>query len=190
MKIKFALIYLLAGLAFLGASLWLLLSGGKNAKAARAKYRMGGIMLTAWSIIAAASCKGGPPQVTCYEPVEPPQVTCYDVARPTDALEVSGKDSAESKFKPGDEITLGISLPTVDKYIVRIHAGDLNSPVFQEFSFDVPQNEEKEKVEITRTLDATEYRGKAIVELIGVCKKEDGQEIEVKSDSVLIQIAE
>ena len=38
MRIKFIAIYLLAGAAFLGVSLWVFLSKGKNASAVRAKY--------------------------------------------------------------------------------------------------------------------------------------------------------
>ena len=189
MKVKFALIYALAGLAFLGVSLWLMLSGGRSARATRAKYRLGGIMLTAWSMLAATSCTGGPPQVTCYEPVEPAQVTCYDVAMPSDMLQINAKDSAERIFKPGDEMSIIIDRPSGDKYILRIHAGDAKSPVFQEISCDVPKEIENEKMEFSRTLGATDYRGKAVVELILVLKAENGQESELLHDSCLITIA-
>ena len=147
---------------------------------------MGGIMLTAWSIITAASCSGGPPQVSCYEPAEPPRVTCYDVAMPNNTLNVSAKGTSESKFKPGDEMTISISLPSTDKYILRIHAGDNKSPVFQEISLEASQKEEK--VEFTRKLGATDYRGPAIVELFSIVKNDGGQETEIQSDSVLIHI--
>lgn len=78
MKIKFFAIYIAAGVAFLAASLWVFLSNGKSARALRTKYKMGGLMLTATSMLAASACQCSP-VVTCYEPAEPPEVMCYDV---------------------------------------------------------------------------------------------------------------
>ena len=73
MKIKFFAIYIAAGVAFLGFSLWVFLSKGKNAKAIRAKYKMGGIMLTACSMLMASACQCSP-TVTCYEPMDPKEL--------------------------------------------------------------------------------------------------------------------
>ena len=78
MKIKFLTIYAVAGVAFLAVSLWAFLSGGRSAKALRYKYKLGGIMLTAWAMISAVSCEGVIPTVTCYEPA----VRCYDPVSP------------------------------------------------------------------------------------------------------------
>lgn len=78
MKVKFFLVYVLAGAAFLAVSLWVWLSRGTNPKAIKAKYKLGGIMLVAWSIIATASCERGPlsnifggndGEIMCYDPV-------------------------------------------------------------------------------------------------------------------------
>ena len=71
MKAKYLIIYIVVGAAFLGVSLWVLLSNGKSAKAIRYKYKLGGIMLTAWSMLTFASCEGPGPFVTCYDPVPP-----------------------------------------------------------------------------------------------------------------------
>ncbi|MBO4566248.1 MAG: hypothetical protein J5695_03375, partial [Bacteroidales bacterium] len=76
MKIQYLAIYIAAGVAFLAVSLWAFLSNGKSARAIRYKYKLGGLMLTAWAMLSAASCEGPGPVVTCYEPA----VTCYDVA--------------------------------------------------------------------------------------------------------------
>ena len=54
MKIKFLAIYIVVGAAFLIASLWVTLSGGKSAKAIRCKYKLGGIVLTAWAMLSVA----------------------------------------------------------------------------------------------------------------------------------------
>ena len=43
---KRALMIIGLGIAFVGASLWVMLSGGRSAKAIRAKFRLGGAILT------------------------------------------------------------------------------------------------------------------------------------------------
>ena len=84
MKIRSLAVYIAVGAAFLAVSFWAFLSKGRNPRAASAKYRLGGILLSVLSMLSAASCAcgGNTPQVTCYEPVEPAdttQVLCYDV---------------------------------------------------------------------------------------------------------------
>ena len=54
------------GAAFLAVSLWVWLSKGKNAKAVKTKFRLGGVLLTLISTISIGSC-GGSPVVTCYD---------------------------------------------------------------------------------------------------------------------------
>ena len=172
MRIKFFAIYLLAGAAFVAVSLWVFLSKGRSPKAVAAKYRLGGIMLTAMTMMSAASCGGGPPQVTCYEPVEPPEVTCYDVPMETNSLTVSVKDYGGINIKPGDVLIVNLAGPTTDEYKFRIHAGDVEAPVIQEFSYsdeNVPY-----EIVIEQTLSATDYKGEATIEAIGVFKGGDG----------------
>ena len=78
MKIEFLAIYIVVGAAFLIASLWVTLSGGKSAKAIRCKYKLGGIVLTAWAMLSVASCQGdlNPKMITCYDPA-PPEMVYY-----------------------------------------------------------------------------------------------------------------
>ena len=103
MKAKYILIYAGLGTAFLAVSLWVLLSGGRSAKAIRAKYRLGGAMLTVWTMLSASMCGNGPgPFVTCYDPVMPDPVT-YSV-----------------KGKEGMDVTNGdVILADVDKDMLR-----------------------------------------------------------------------
>ena len=61
------------GIAFAGASLWVMLSGGRSAKAIRAKFRLGGAILTLVSLTSLASCENV--MVSCYDPVAPPHNT-------------------------------------------------------------------------------------------------------------------
>ena len=171
MKIKFLAIYLLAGAAFLGVSLWVFLSSGRSAKAIRAKYKLGGVMLTAWTMFSSAACEGVTPQVTCYEPVDP-QIMCYDVPMETNSLTVSVKDYGGINIKPGDVLIVNLAGPTTDEYKFRIHAGDVEAPVIQEFSYsdeNVPY-----EIVIEQTLSATDYKGEATIEAIGVFKGGDG----------------
>ena len=68
MKTKYFLIYVFVGIAFLAVSAWVYFTRGKNAKAIRAKYKLGGIMLTCLAMLTVASCGelGDPPQMMCY----------------------------------------------------------------------------------------------------------------------------
>ena len=58
------------GAAFLAVSLWVWLSKGKNAKAVKTKFRLGGVLLTLISTISIGSY-GGSPVVTCYDTPNP-----------------------------------------------------------------------------------------------------------------------
>ena len=71
MRTKYFLIYVCVGAAFLAVCAWVYFTRGKNAKAIRAKYKLGGIMLTCVAMLSAASCGDGvdPWMVTCYDPV-------------------------------------------------------------------------------------------------------------------------
>lgn len=71
MKTKYLLIYVFVGIAFLAVSALVFFSRGKNAKAIRAKYKLGGIMLTCWAMLSVASCDGvfNPgDEIMCYDP--------------------------------------------------------------------------------------------------------------------------
>ena len=186
MKIKFAIVYVLAGVAFLVVSLWLFLSGGKSAKASRFKYRLGGIMLTAWSMLTAVSCIGGPPQVTCYEP-EPPEVMCYDPVVEEDMVSIIIKDYGGSRLKPGDALLITIVNPSTDRYRMRIHAGDVNAPVLQECNFQAPE-EPAGVLEFQAVLAPTDYRGDAFVEFIAVFGSAGGQESESVKGTLTVTI--
>ena len=174
MRVKFLFIYILAGAAFIGVSLWVLLSGGKSARAVRYKYRLGGIMLTAWAMLSAASCEGGPFQVTCYEPAVPPEVMCYDVAMETDIVKVVVKDYGGNRLKSGDVLVLTIEQPMAREYRYFIHEGGTDGKVFQEGTVLVPEEQSTVLAEIT--LEPTEYKGDAVIEVIAVYRNDQGEQ--------------
>lgn len=186
MKIQSFIVYIAAGVAFLAVSLWVFLSGGKSARAVRYKYKMGGIMLTAWSMLTAASCTGGPPVVTCYEPA-PPEVMCYDVPVEADVVNVEVKDYGGNRLKPGDTLVFSIHYATVRQYRFRIHAGDAEAPVIQEFSCQIPEDHVGD-FSFEQVLDPTGYRGDALISVSGVYKIESDPEQEYELNSLMINI--
>lgn len=120
MRIKAFFLYIGLGAAFLAVSLWVFLSGGKNAKALRAKYKLGGMMLSAWAMLSAASCSGPGPMVTCYEPAppDPPEeIMCYDMPAPSNEVHVES-----STFKRGMAQEIIIDSPTTRDYLFQIKA--------------------------------------------------------------------
>ena len=48
MKTKALFVYIVLGIAFAAVSLWVFFSKGKNARAIRTKYKLGGAMIAAW----------------------------------------------------------------------------------------------------------------------------------------------
>ena len=168
MKVKFMIVYLVAGAAFLGVSLWVILSGGRSAAAIRAKYKLGGIMLTALAMLTAASCGGGPPQVTCYEPV----VMCYDMPAPTDILSVGVKDKEGMKATAGDILKCSIQKHTFSEYVLKITANNEEKTVLQTKTFKV-ENEETDPFEFELKLAPGSFKGEATV---AVCSRHtDGE---------------
>ena len=179
MKIKFISIYLLAGAAFLGVSLWVFLSNGKNARAMRAKYKLGGIMLTAWTMFSSAACEGVTPQVTCYEPVEP-EILCYDVPMETDIVTVSVKGKEGIEIQPGETLVIHVGTPSYKEYECRIHGGELEeAPVIQKASFTVPEQEDlPEAADFELVLAKTDYKGPALIQMVGFYDSNEGEKHE------------
>jgi hypothetical protein len=53
------------GTAFLAVSLWVWISNGKSARAVKAKFRIGGALLTLTGMMTVGSCNT---LTTCYDP--------------------------------------------------------------------------------------------------------------------------
>ncbi len=185
MKLKFTAIYVLAALAFVGVSAWVFLSRGRNAKAIAAKYKLGGIMLTAWSMLAAASCEVPGVSVTCYDPVEPvPEVMCYDVAAPTNLLTVSVKDKDGMDVQPGDILKIDIEYPEFAKYVCNIVARNSDSTLIQSETFGNLQC--SSRLELEMTLEKTDYKGEALVNVIGIYNISDTETAEQPLDGEFV----
>ena len=168
MRVKYLFVYIGAGVAFLLVSLWVFLSKGKNAKAVRAKYVLGGVLISAWGLFTAASCEG-PFQVTCYEPA----VTCYDVAMPY--VTISAKDGGR-ELKAGDVLVIRADVLDYETYRLEIKTEET---VLQ--TWDLPasafsKDNENEANQCEVTLDGLDYQGDAIALVSGVVLGAEGKE--------------
>ncbi|MBR5131234.1 MAG: hypothetical protein IKV04_01695 [Alistipes sp.] len=90
------------GIAFVGASLWVVLSGGRSAKAIRAKFRLGGAILTIVSFTSLASCEKN---VGCYDPAPPPHNTLTTEAGKGAVYSNGDKISIYCDFAFADSVT-------------------------------------------------------------------------------------
>jgi len=184
MKIRFFAIYILAGAAFVGVSLWAALSRGKSAKELAAKYKLGGIMFTAWSLLCAASCEMPGPKIMCYEPAVPPEVTCYDVAAPSNVLTVSVKGKEGMEVQPGDVLIISIEAPECLKYACRITPRDSEPSVIQDKTFDGLQYTSRLLLEMP--LEATEYKGEALVQVFGYYSVSETEERQIQLEGEFV----
>ena len=175
MKTKYFLIYVFVGIAFLAVSAWVFFTHGKNAKAIKAKYKLGGIMLMCMSMLSVASCG---------EIFDPGVMTCYDVAveeRTTDLARITIKSGNESfkynEITPGDFFEVTIVNPTFEKYVLRVVLNDKEGTNLQKtvLPADVAVTQDGLHFSVLLSTDVT-YKGEAIVQLQGVVK-EDPEEL-------------
>ena len=159
MKIKYFLIYVFVGAAFLGVSLWAFLSGGRSARALRAKYRLGGILLTTWAMLSISSCCGHIiPEVTCYDPVVPENIVNVHA----------------EKLIRGEKHSLSISYPEFSSF--RWYIYDKNREnVLQQGVFSVPE-EHDSTVDFEFVPDAGLPSGEILLVIEGFFANEDGTE--------------
>jgi len=176
MKTKYFLLYVIVGIAFLAASAWVYFSCGKSAKAIRAKYKLGGILLMCLSVLSPAACGEilDPGFVTCYEPVI--------VERTSDIARVTIK-STDSSFKynemtTGDLFEVVIQNPTFDKYVLRVVLNDKEGTDLQKTTLDasdIAYTQEGIHFSVPLSADVT-YKGEALVQVQGVVK-DDPEEL-------------
>ncbi len=173
MRIKFIAIYLLAGAAFLGVSLWVFLSKGKNASAVRAKYKLGGMMLTAWTMFSSAACEGVIPHVTCYDTPNP-EVTCYEPAITENASHIGINGRDDTDIRSGESFEVYIEYPTYNMFKIAVYAGETTgAKLIQEFEYPTEPDEYTSSIHFPVELAKTEYKGEAAVALYGMRLKED-----------------
>ena len=113
MKTKYFLLYVFVGIAFLAVSAWVFFSRGKNAKAIRAKYKLGGIMLMCMAMLSVASCG---------EILNPGEVMCYDPPPDYSFTVSTGKHDADWKYilSPGATLTVKVECRRYEKFGIVI----------------------------------------------------------------------
>ncbi|MBE6214074.1 MAG: hypothetical protein E7131_05280 [Rikenellaceae bacterium] len=136
------------GVAFLAVSLWVIFSGGKSAKAVRAKFRLGGAILTLISATNMVGC------VSCYDPAigdnpEPPQ-NIIDLK--------SEHEASDGVFvvRNGDKMLFNVECDTIDEAIFVITS--LDGEVLQLLREKVVV---ETQMEIALNIDVGSYRGVA-----------------------------
>ena len=122
MKAKYFLVYVFVGAAFLAVSLWVLVSRGRHPKAINAKYKLGGILLIAWSIIATASCEEGPLSEV-EGAIDGGEIMCYDPAPSNYVYFSTDKFDKDGRFylTPGGNLTIFIEGATFKEYSFAIN---------------------------------------------------------------------
>ena len=169
MKTKYFLIYVFVGIAFLAVSAWVFFSRGKNAKAIRAKYKLGGIMLMCMAMLSVASCG---------EILNPGEVMCYDPV-PDYSFSVStGKHDPNWQYilSPGAVLTVQVECRRYEKYgiVIRQFEDMKEGAVLQTAAFD---SEGKDQFQYELLYDPADktYAGIARVDISGYPEgEEDG----------------
>ena len=169
MKTKYFLIYVFVGIAFLAVSAWVYFSRGKNAKAIRAKYKLGGILLMCMAMLSVASCGEvpNPPEMMCYEP------------SPDYSFTVStGQHDADWRYRlsPGDVLTVQVDCRYYEKYsiVIRQFVDMKEGEVLQTAAFE-SDGKAQFQYELLYDPEDKTYAGDARVDIYGYFEgDEDG----------------
>ena len=148
------------GTAFLAVSLWVWLSNGKSAKAVKAKFRLGGALLTLTGMMAIGGCKGS--LVSCYDPA--PQNVVY-IER-----EVS-RDTPQS-VRNGDLINIEVSYFSAYGIKVTVEKGVYNREVLQSETYKITDS----KATITHTINVGDHVGEAHLRVYIMHSEEEAYE--------------
>ena len=161
MKTKYFILYVFVGIAFLAVSAWVFLSRGKNAKAIRAKYKLGGIMLMCMAMLSVASCG---------EFLNPGEVMCYDPVPDYSFTVSTGKHDANWQYilSPGSVLTVQVECRRYEKYgiVIRRFEDMKEGDVLQTAAFE---SEGKDQFQYELPYDPADkaYAGIARVDIYG-----------------------
>lgn len=134
------------GVAFVGASLWLILSGGRSRRATRLKYRIGGAILSLVALTSTA-CNGPGPMVSCYDP-----------APPRENLHFWADGVANSQLRNGDIVVLDYDCMFGEEVKISLLSDDNESErELCSQTYTVKQGGNQ----LSFTIDAGDYRGRA-----------------------------
>ena len=137
---KKAILFIGIGAAFLAVSLWVWLSNGKSARAVKAKFRLGGALLTLTGMMTVGSCNI--------------ISTCYDPA-PTNIVFIERGETQD--VKNGDHITVKVSYFSAYGIKVTIAKDAENSEVLQSEIYKITES----RADVIHTIDVADYVGEA-----------------------------
>ena len=137
---KKAILFIGIGAAFLAVSLWVWLSNGKSARAVKAKFRLGGALLTLTGMMTVGSCNI--------------MTSCYDPA-PTNMVYIERGETQD--VKNGDHITVKVSYFSAYGIKVTIAKDAENSEVLQSEIYKIKES----SADVIHTIDVADYVGEA-----------------------------
>lgn len=150
------------GIAFAAASLWVMLSGKRSARAVRTKFRIGGAMLTLAAMISLTSCSSDGGFV----------VSCYDPAPPPENEHRWSQGVANSELRNGDKVVLNYECYFGNEVKVSLVTDDGSEDrVLCSETYTVQNGDNT----LEFTIDAGDYRGRAEL-CVEYDKYEDGDE--------------
>ena len=143
---KRTILIIALSVAFVGASLWLILSGGRSRRATRLKYRLGGAILSLVALTSTA-CNGPGPMVSCYDP-----------APPRENLHFWADGVANSQLRNGDIVVLDYDCMFGEEVKISLLSDDNESErELCSQTYTVKQGGNQ----LSFTIDAGDYRGRA-----------------------------
>ena len=148
------------GIAFLAVSLWVWLSNGKSAKAVKAKFRLGGALLTLTGMMAIGGCKGS--LVSCYDPA--PQNVVY--------IEREVSSDTPQSVRNGDLINIEVSYFSAYGIKVTVEKGVYNREVLQSETYKITDS----KATITHTINVGDHVGEAHLRVYIMHSEEEAYE--------------
>ncbi len=155
--------FIALGTAFLAVSIWVWFSKGKNAKAIKAKYKLGGMILTL-SFFAAS----------CESVVQPPEVTCYMVAQ---SYVYIPTENNKAILSTGDTLLVTIANPNFAYYSYTMK-DTTKVKLFQEGMLIKSTDSNFHFIPIKNSIN---YSGKIIIDFYGETKNEIQKEQFVSS---------
>lgn len=132
------------GTAFLAVSLWVWISNGKNARAVKAKFRIGGALLTLTGMMTVGSCNT---LTTCYDPA--PENAVY--------IEREVAYDTAQNVRNGDQIKIELTYFSAYGIKVTIENGVNNREVLQSDVYQITES----NTNVLHTIDVGDHVGEA-----------------------------
>lgn len=168
MTMKKTLLIIGLGSAFLAVSLLVWLSNGKSARAVKAKFRLGGALLTLTGMMTVGSCNV---MTSCYDPA--PQNMVY--------IEREGAYDGALDVKNGDQVNIKVSYFSAYGVKVTIAKDFQNSEVLQSEIYEITDS----NADVLHTINVADHVGEAHLRVYVMISEEENYECEYLKLNVL-----